>query len=361
MPPTVLEYKCPCCDAGLQFDGKTQKLHCEYCGNDFTLEAVEEYNRKAVLPQDSYEWVEDTHEGWSEAEAQELKVYLCSSCNGELTTDAQTAATFCPYCGNPTVLPSRVSGGLKPDGVLPFRKTKEDAKQAFWALCKGKPLLPKDFTRENHIEKLTGIYVPFWLYDCDAQQEGRYKATRVHTWSDSKYHYTKTDHYLLFRGARANFTRVPMDGSANMPDAIMESIEPFDYQYLHSFDTAYLTGYFADKYDVPAEAGRERVKERAIRSIDRKIHDSMSGYATVVTEACSRKLKEGKTSYVLLPVWLLNTVYRGKTYTFAMNAQSGRMTGELPICPKRTAAWFAGIFGGAGALTFLLQLLFRLL
>ncbi len=226
---------------------------------------------------------------------------------------------------------------------------------AFRQLCKGKPLLPREFTQKQQVEKLTGIYVPFWLYDCQGDFSGRYKATRVRTWSDSDYDYTETSHYLLIRQANADFIGIPMDGSSKMDDTSMESIEPFDYSQLTDFDMAYLSGYFADKYDVSSEAGAQRIRERVEAAFREELQVTMLPYTTVVPAGRQMQLDQGKARYVLMPVWLLNTRYKDKLYTFAMNGQTGKMTGQLPICPKRTAAWFAGICAGVTALATLVQ------
>lgn len=352
----VLEYKCPCCDAALVFGSGKQKMNCPYCDNEFDLETVRTYN-DSLKGTDSteFQWEETESSQWSEAEKEELRSFICPACGGELITDGNTAATFCPYCENPTILPGRVSGGLKPDGVIPFKTTKEDAKAAFLNLCKGKPLLPKLFTEEQRVEKITGIYVPFWLYDCEGGFRGQYKATRIHRWSDAHYHYTRTEHFHLTRGADASFLSIPMDGSVKMDDAIMESIEPFDYSQILDFETAYLSGYLADKYDVEARQGQERVQERVGATMDAMVQESLAGYATVTPISKQLNVKHSKARYVLLPVWMLHTKYKDKTYVFAMNGQSGKMTGTFPICPKRTAAWFGGIWAAAAALITLIQ------
>lgn len=355
---TVLEYKCPCCGAGLIFGEDTQKMKCEYCDNIFELDAVREYNDSlSQSDAQSFSWdTSQQSQSWSDTEQAHLHAFQCPSCGGEILTDETTAATFCPYCDNPTVMPGRLSGGLKPDAVIPFKLSKEAAQEAFKKLCKGKPLLPKMFTKEHRIEKLTGIYVPFWLYDCDSRITGKYKATRVHHWSDSRYNYTRTEHFLLNRDATAAFGNIPMDGSRKMNDAIMESIEPFDYSQLVDFDTAYLSGFFADKYDVEAQRGQERVQQRVGRTMDDYLQNTFIGYATVVPTSRNLRVSQSKAKYVLLPVWMLTTKYQDKTYVFAMNGQTGKMTGTFPICPKRSAAWFSGICLGAASIAALVQL-----
>lgn len=354
----VLEYKCPCCNAGLVYGSEAQQLKCEYCDNLFDIDTVKAYNESEVTSKaEEFCWDDTQSQQWNEGEQQHIRLFQCPSCGGEIVCDEHTAATFCPFCDNSTIMPSRLRAGLKPDAVIPFKKSKEDAKAAFLRLCKGKPLLPKEFLSEQRVEKITGIYVPFWLYDCDADYEGNYKATQIHRWSDARYHYTKTDHFLLRRSAEAGFTGIPMDGSSKMEDRFMESIEPYDYTQLEEFDMAYLSGYFADKYDIPSENGEERIRQRVEKSIHELLQSSLIGYATVIPSTKSISIIHSKAKYVLIPVWMLNTKYRDKIYTFAMNGQTGKMTGSFPVCPKRSAIWFAGICAGVIALATLLQMM----
>lgn len=338
----VIEYKCPCCNAGLVFNGESQQLKCEYCDNTFDLETVQAYN-EATEEQDTedFHWEETEHQQWNEVEQEKLNLFICPSCGGEIIADETTAASFCPYCDNPTIMPSRLTGGLKPDALIPFKTGKDDAKRAFLKLCKGKILLPKLFKSEQQLEKITGMYVPFWLYDCSSDLKSNYKATRVQRWSDSRYDYQKTDHYLLKRAAEASFIGIPMDGSKKMDDTFMESIEPFDYKELTSFDTAYLTGFLADKYDVPSEDGKDRIRQRVDNAMNEKLQPTFAGYLSVIPFTKHLQINHSKAKYVLLPVWMLNTKYRGKLYTFAMNGQTGKMTGKLPISPLRSAILFA--------------------
>lgn len=355
----VLEFKCPCCNAGLTFREGTRTLTCSYCDNTFDIDTIQAYCEDAQQETvEDVSWGENEPQSWSEREEESLRSFQCPSCGGQILTDETTAASFCPYCDNPTILPSRLSGSIRPDGLIPFQTSKEDAKAAFLKLCKGKPLLPREFTQEQRLERITGVYVPFWLYDCDGDYEGSYNATRIHRWSDSRYNYTKTDHFLLRRGAQAAFAGIPMDGSTKADDVFMKSIEPYDYSQLQAFDMAYLSGYLADKYDVPSEAGEERIRQRVDSTMEQQIQGSLLGYTTVLPTSRQLHVRNSRAKYVLLPIWVLNTNYQGKLYTFVMNGQTGKMTGSFPACPKRTAAWFAGISAGVTLLTAVLRFLF---
>lgn len=354
----VLEYKCPCCGAGLIFNNASQKLSCQYCDNEFDLETVRQYNESINKKDETaFAWENEAPLEWTAKEQETLRTFNCSSCGGVLLTDAQTAATFCPYCENPTILPGRLTGGIKPDAVIPFRTGKNDAQNAFRALCKGKALLPKEFAQESRLEKITGMYVPFWLYNCKGTLDGKYNATRIHHWSDSKYNYTKTEHFLLSRIADGDFSGIPMDASSKLDNAIMESIEPFDYSQMVDFDTAYLSGYLADKYDVESKFGEERIRQRVSSTMDEMLKPTFTGFSTVVPNNRQIQVRHSSAKYVLLPVWMLHTRYKDKLYVFAMNGQTGKMTGTFPICPKKSAAWFAAVCAGVTLLVTAFQFL----
>ncbi len=337
----VIEYKCPCCGAPLNFSEEEQAMKCGSCGNEMETESIKAFNEEPK--EESFNWDETSSENLSQDEVAELQSFICPSCGGELLTNGTTAATFCPYCDNPAIIPGRVSAALRPDGVLPFQKTKDEARAAFEMLLKHKPLLPKDFLDVHRLEKITGIYVPFWLYDCGGELDGRYRATRVRVWTSGDYRYKKTSHFLLLRQASAAFAGIPMDASVKMDDALMESIEPFDYSKIVPFDTAYLSGFLADKFDVESKAGRGRIRTRVSESLDDLVQPSFIGYSSVIPTSKNVQVSGIRARYVLLPVWMLTVKFKEETYTFAMNGQTGKLTGTLPVSVGRAISWFCGI------------------
>ena len=249
----MLEYKCPCCGGAINFDSKLQKMKCPYCDTEFDMETLKSYDEDLKKnTQDNMNWDNSNEQTFTDEETEGMSVYVCNSCGGEIVADENTGATSCPYCGNPVVLKGRFSGDLKPDYVIPFRLTKEDAIKAL-SKHVNKKLVPKIFKDKNHIDQIRGMYVPFWLFDADTEAHIQYKGTKVRHWSDSDYNYTETKYYLVGRGGNVGFTNVPVDGSSQMPDDLMESIEPFNFDEAVDFQTAYLAGYLADKYDVTKE------------------------------------------------------------------------------------------------------------
>jgi hypothetical protein len=222
-----------------------------------------------------------------------------------------------------------------------------------------KPLLPKLFRDENTLEELTGVYVPFWLYDCSTKGAARYHATKVTTWSDSRYDYTRTDYYQLLRAGQASFDKVPVDGSEKMDNAFMEAVEPYDYQAVVPFQTTYLSGFLANRYDASAQECQPRAEQRVKTSLKHMLASTAAGYTTCTVESLESHIYPQKTQYAMLPVWVLNVKYREKLYRFAMNGQTGKFVGELPVDKGRAAAWFWGLFGSFSLVSLVLALLFR--
>jgi len=341
---TLLEYQCPCCGGAVNFDSTLQKVKCPYCDSEFEMESLKELDEALQQNQaDDMTWQTPPADQWQADEQAQLRSFVCQSCGGEILCDLTTAATTCPYCDNPVVVAGDFAGILRPDLVIPFKLDKAAAVAALQKHLKGKPLLPRVFKAENRIEKIRGIYVPFWLFDADADANIRYHATRVRHWSDSRYTYTRTSHYSVHRAGSVSFDGVPVDGSKKMPDDLMESIEPYDLSQAVPFQTAYLAGYLADKYDVSADDSANRANSRIRTSTEQEFASTVMGYTTVIPEATNIQLKNNRVRYALYPVWLLNTTYRGKQYQFAMNGQTGRFVGNLPIAWGAFWLWLLGL------------------
>ena len=340
----LFEYKCPNCGGSIEFDSQTQKMKCPYCDSEFDVEALKSMdNRLNETEPDAFEWDENSNSQWDEDEAQHMCVFVCKSCGGEIVVDENTAATSCPYCDNPVVLAGRLSQTLKPDFVIPFKLDKNAAKDALQKYTKGRKFAPKLFKTENKLDEIKGLYVPFWLFDSEAKAAVNFSATRTTTWRDKKYRYTKTDHFDIFRSGTMSFENIPVDGSTKMPDELMESIEPFNFAEAVDFQTAYLSGYLADKYDVTMENSVGRANERIKSSCEETLRNTVSGYETVMTNSSSVQTSGGVAKYALYPVWIIHTIYKGERLTFAINGQTGKITGNLPVSNAKLAALFAAI------------------
>lgn len=345
MATQVTNYQCPSCTGPLQFSPETGKLECAYCGSSFAVAEVEtfyaEKNQKAELNARTEKCA--VGEGWG-ADAAHMRSYLCPSCGAELICDDTTAATACPYCGNPSVVPGQFGDTRRPDYVIPFKVDKEAAIAGLKNHYKRKPLLPRAFALENHLQEIKGVYVPFWLFDAEARADVTFSATRSHVHTTRDERIITTEHYRVGRSGTVSFGRVPVDGSSKMPDAHMDAIEPFNYEELKPFSLGYLPGFLADKYDVGAEDCAKRADERCRNSAIEAMADTVTGYETRTVQQANVQLRRENAKYALMPVWLLNTKWQDRNYLFAMNGQTGKLIGDLPVSKGKLAAWFIGLF-----------------
>jgi predicted RNA-binding Zn-ribbon protein involved in translation (DUF1610 family) len=324
------------------------------------MEALADYQKALEAPeQDRMEL--DTGKAapaWDSDDLGDLSSGCCPSCGDELIGDKNTIATVCPCCGNTQIVRQRLQGLQRPEYVIPFHLEKKAAVENLKQFYNKKRLLPNFFREENRVNSMQALYVPFWLFDAKAQGSASYKATKARAWSDSNYNYTKTDHYSVIREGTLAFEKIPVDGSEKMDDACMDAIEPFDYSTMKKFQSAYLSGFIAERYDVGVDASKERAIKRIKNSVESQFANSVKGYTTVSRERSSVNVQDGKVSYALFPVWVLNTRYKNKNYQFMMNGQSGRLVGKLPVDKGKAAGYSLLFTFGIGAVfTLIIQLL----
>ena len=351
--PTITEQKCPCCGGGVQFDAGAQKLKCPYCETEFEISQFQENE----VTNESINWNSQDNQ-WTDGETDGMNVYSCQSCGGEIVADSTTGASKCPYCDSPVVMKGQFSGDLRPDLVSPFKLDKKAAKEALKKHLSDKKFVPKSFIDDNRIEEIKGVYVPHWLFTCDVSANGNFKATKVRQWSDDNYNYKETSYYDVFRSGNIGFDNVPVDGSTKMPDDLMESIEPFDISQGVDFNTAYLSGFFADKYDVTAEQSMTRANERIRESAGDALANTITGYDGIDSRVVNMNVANGFYKYALYPVWILNTSWQGNKYIFAMNGQTGKFVGNIPT--DKMAVVKASLLLGAGLSAILCVLSFLL-
>ena len=127
----TVNYKCPNCSAGLAFDSKSQKMKCEYCGNTYSLEELEQLaeQQDTVKEDTTTHWEGFEPEQWQSDEKSNMAVWSCPSCGAEVLAEKTTGATICPYCDNPMIMPEQFADTYRPDYVIPFKKSKKEAKR----------------------------------------------------------------------------------------------------------------------------------------------------------------------------------------------------------------------------------------
>lgn len=334
-------HKCPSCGMSLTFNPKTQKLSCSSCGNDFDIEVVESIEN-AEGESTEFDWG-DYKKNLTGEDLDNSKVYICNSCGAQIMVDATTSATVCPYCDSAVILNDRVTENLKPNGIIPFKFEKKDLAATVQKFYKKKPFLPKNFFSENKLENAQGIYVPFWLFDCSIQGEIDFKATRTTSYVRGDYRYTTVSHYYLEREGGMSYKMIPVDGSIKMDNDLMDSIEPFDFSEIVDFDDRYLSGYVSDRFDGDPDSEKGRAETRVVNTTIQTFADD-ANFLSPVLVSNKMKIVDSSVKYVLLPVYLFNSTYNGKTYRYAVNGQTGKCVGELPVSKLKKFLYFLASF-----------------
>ena len=329
----ALVYKCPSCGEDMVFDSEKQMLHCHSCGH-------------SVVPEQAAAEIK--------TEKVDVTLHKCPNCGAELVTEPETAATFCTFCGAPEIIPEKVSGEFAPSMVIPFKLDKNDAIQAFKKWCKNGRITPRGYLSQERIDKITGIYVPFFLYDCKANTTIKADCTRVRTWRSGNTEYTVTSHFAVYRDVDTEYLKVPADASEKMDDQLMDKLEPFHYGELRPFAMPYLSGFMAEKYSVSEDTLLQRALQRINGFAQEYVRSTIQGYSSVNVLSHAFQCREKRSSYVLLPVWIMNYDYMGKKYTFAMNGQTGKVVGKPPISIGKVLAWFFGIMAAVFTIVFLI-------
>ena len=355
----VMEYKCPACGGAMEFDSKSQKLKCPYCDHVMDIDEYEQSREKDHASTGT--WEAQGGGAWKEGETEGMRIYVCESCGGEIVAEETTGATSCPFCGNRIVMKGQFEGDLRPDYIIPFKLDKKAAKEAYRKHLTGKSFMPEIFTRENHIDEIKGVYIPFWLFDAQTHAQIDYKAERVRTWRQGNKEFTEHELYHVERGGQLSFSHVPTDCSRKMDDELMESIEPFDFKDAVEFQPAYLAGYMADRYDVEMQECASRAHQRIKNSVEQSFRETVQGYHSVQVEHSHVDIMQAKYWYVLYPVWLLSTTWRDEHYIFAMNGQTGRMVGDLPFDAKAFWKFVLTRGVGIGVILYALMWIFTLL
>lgn len=373
----VTHYKCPNCGADMEFDASSGKLRCTTCNREDNIEKMagvsdipdgadviynlddnDKNSQEASFDNDyedtSYEDDPSHHHTFSENEVTE---YHCNNCGAVLLTEPQTVATKCSFCGAGIVISDRLSGTLAPEYVIPFSISKEQAQIAFKKWCKKGLLTPKDFKVGDRIKDISGLYVPFWLFDLNGKGEVAATCTKVRTYTRGDWIYTETKYYNVYRKVNLDYLKVPCDASKKMDDSMMDKLEPFAYASLKDFKMPYLAGFIAEKYDYNDEELLPRVKNRIYSYVESYIRSTINGYSTVHINNMDIHIRKKNSAYALLPVWMVCYDYNKAEHTFAMNGQTGKIVGKPPISAGKVAAWFFGISGGSFLLLRILTLI----
>ena len=357
---SVVSYKCPNCDGELVFNPRTQKYRCEYCASAFSQEELNQmqpegaHQPRPESPSQTQQEPESQEQENTSSMEPEGNVYRCPSCGAEIVTDDTTAASFCYYCHNPVVLSGRVSGEYLPHKIIPFAIDKKQATEKFLEYVHSKKFVPKAFFNKSQIEKISGVYFPYWMVDMDMEGSLQAEGRNVRVWRSGDTEYTETKIYRVERAGDIHLEDITRNALKKANSKLSSGVRPYDMGKAQDFHMGYLSGFLAEKRDIEKEELKTEVEAEAREYGEKILRDTVHGYTSLSVKNCHFNRQRANWDYMLLPVWTVTYKGRdGKIYYYSMNGQNGNVYGELPIDYKKV-----GILSGAvSLLVFLLGLI----
>ena len=331
-----MNVRCPGCGATAEYSAKELKMICKHCGKAFS---ADEANGKS-----SYEKKQTrkrtTIEELRKHATIRMRRFRCSACGAELMAKETEATSYCYYCGQPAVMEEQLSDYMQPDYVIPFQITQEEAANLLQKSIRKGFFVPRCF-KDFKIERLTPIYVPYWLIDVDYQDAQLWEYRDLE--GDGETRYAKT-------AGRLKLDSYAVEGSRKLEDYAGQRIGPFDFSGLKPFDPSYLSGYYADRFDMGTEEVEGFVNANVKEMFDWKMQKLVLKYSTDRTySAPSQRLSNYR--YALCPVWFLNVTMKNKVYTMLVNGQTGKVVFALPPSVWKTAACFLLVIAAMVAIT----------
>jgi DNA-directed RNA polymerase subunit RPC12/RpoP len=311
---------CKNCAGRLIFNPASQKLECEGCGSFYSPEDVEDIYAEAG------------------SKYYDTRVYTCSHCGAEVITSDSEVSTFCVYCGNPAIVFNRISKEYRPDGLVPFKITREQAIANIRKKFLKNPIVPQEIKDKCIPGNLRGIYVPYWIINAHFAEADWIRA------EIKRGKHTQIRYYS--RSGKTFLRNVPIDGSRILNDDTSRKLEPFYLEDAKDFDEDYLNGFYSNTsdlnyYDLRASAATrchalysaEVVKTIGMHANKVKIVDSMY-WIDILDDPI----------YMMMPVWFFTFVHEGNPYTVLVNGQTGKVVGTMPWQKKRIRTIALSVF-----------------
>ena len=309
-------YKCQNCGGNVIYDPQQKKMHCPHCDG---IDSESPVSAKGL-----------TH---------------CANCGAPIEIGPYTSAGKCAHCGSYIIFEERVEGQFTPHLILPFKVGRKETEQKLKKEFGKRIFAPSSFLSNASLQKMEGVYVPFFMYDYHADYVWRGRATKVRRWTSGDTEYTETKIFHIERDMDIDFAKIPVDASLAMEDRVMDLMEPYDYQALEQFQMKYMSGFFGEMYNLGSAELEPRARRKAENDSEDLMRKTLSGYSTITTEYRNLQLQNRATDYALLPVWAYTYEYKGEFYQFHVNGQTGKIIGKAPVSKAKMFGYSASVFG----------------
>ncbi len=318
-----MRYQCLGCGSTLEYNLETGKMECRFCG---TIYEIGELDIKAEAQASAPDEVPIMSE-----DLMACKIFSCTSCGAEIVVNGVESAKFCAYCGQSTIAFDRISGELRPSYIIPFQIKQEQAMQKIQERIENSYVNPEEL-KGYSMQNLRGIYIPYRLYDIE------YYDDQIWRYESSSSYLTKRISYA--REVKHTFKDLAVSTSSQLGDLIAKRLEPYNMSAKKPFEAEYLSGFYADRYDMSAEETNLAARGMAKELFDRAVSHTVDNKSAKLVYT-KPQLEVLKSDYVLMPAWFMTLECEGKTYTFVVNGQTGKVVGMIPIKRSKVVKTFA--------------------
>ena len=319
-------FTCKNCGGVMKYDPKSQNLKCENCGNEIELPKKISLVRH-VLSQYEYNLKKIPEE--------KTTVIQCESCGATIELSSEKSSANCPYCGSNIVVSEKIMSILEPDGLRPFLIEQKEVKMIFSNWIKRRWFAPNVLKNLYQSGKVTGIYLPYWSFDTDADSE--YTAEggidRTETYEEDGKIKTRivTDWYYVSGEVGNKFRNAIMRASRTLNDRLLKSLGEFNVENTINFDSRYLSGYNSEIFKISMRQGYEEAKVKMEDEIYNTISsDVLRRYDRVRDIRYSVYWSDEYYRLLLLPVYSMSYSFNGKSYQIVINGENGKIVGEYP-------------------------------
>lgn len=311
-------FKCSNCGGNIVYDAVRKQMRCPHC---------------------------DSVDSQHKVTGEQSSLHNCINCGAPIEVSDYTSAAPCEHCGCYLIFDERVEGQYRPHLMIPFGVSKEKAKEIMRERFKKKAFTPSNFLEDNMLEKMTGIYVPFFLYDINVRCDYHAEGTKRRTWTSGNTEYTETSYYDVTRDMYVDFDKIPVDASIAMDDSIMDLMEPYNYGALEGFKEEYMSGFCGEMYNSDGDSLRPRAKKKAVDNAETMLRESLAGYNSLRVIHKNTYTQDNATNYTLMPVWHYKYSYGGKSYDYYINGQTGKAVGRTPVSKAKLLGYGATVWG----------------
>lgn len=327
-------FLCPSCGGNMVFEPGKQKLVCLYCSNENEVN-VEKTNIKEY---DFYSAENTSSRDWGS----EKRIIKCESCGAQTVLDENSTAQFCAFCGSSHIIKTDENAGIVPESLIPFKISKDKVGELFSTWIKKLFFAPRALKASHSMERMNGVYIPFWTYDCDTfsdytAERGTYYYVTETEWVEEdgqRKQVTKQVRKTRWSYVNGNYSKIFDDILINASEQanrnLISKLEPFNLNELTLYKPEFLSGFLAERYSVDLKSGWNLAEEKVKNDLRVQIRHQIGG-DEVRSLNFSTSYNNVKFKHILLPIWISAYTYKDKVYRFMVNGQTGEVDGESPV------------------------------